>query len=538
MRKATSSPTFMSSSPGSRTRKGRVSVTFDNHQTLPAKVIGDDRDKDLAVVWVDPKVLRMRLRPIPLARSSELLVGQRVFAIGNPFGLDQTLTSGIISALGREIESVAGQPIKTCIQTDAAINPGNSGGPLLDSTGRLIGVNTAILSRSGGWAGIGFAIPVDEVNRVVPELIRSPLKERPSLGITEAPDQLARRWGINGVLILNVKEKVPPTRPGYNRPCATRWDASTLATSSWPSMASPWRRSTSLFARLKSQGGRCRDTRRSWRRGAVAGAGDAQGPRADTWVSYSLSPRSGGEKDLSMTREKVFARSLHATALALAPRRLRPCPFLRPPLRLLRFRRRRRPGPPHRPLPRCPRLRAGHARCTAPVQTLFLGGGTPTYLPPAAAGTAAGDVVHWLPSGAGLRVLRRGEPGDPRRDKVAVLARHGVNRVSLGAQSFHPHLLQVLERDHDPDDVPPQSSWSSDRSSKVSLDLIFGVPGQTLGQWRDDLRRASGPGAGSCRHLRSDLREGNAPVEAAAATARCGARMRRRSWHVHGRWMC
>jgi S1-C subfamily serine protease len=192
----------------------RVSVTFDNHQTLPAKVIGFDRDKDLAVVWVDPKLLHLRLRPIPLARSSELLVGQRVFAIGNPFGLDQTMTSGIISALGREIESVSGLPIKGAIQTDAAINPGNSGGPLLDSTGRLIGVNTAILSKSGGWAGIGFAIPVDEVNRVVPELIRSPLKERPGLGITEAPDQLARRWGIKGVLILNVKENGPADQAG------------------------------------------------------------------------------------------------------------------------------------------------------------------------------------------------------------------------------------------------------------------------------------------------------------------------------------
>jgi S1-C subfamily serine protease len=187
----------------------RVSVTFDNHQTLPAKVIGVDPDKDLAVLSIDPKQLRIRLRPIPLARSSELIVGQRIFAIGNPFGLDQTMTSGIISALGREIESVSGLPIKGAIQTDAAINPGNSGGPLLDSSGRLIGVNTAILSRSGGWAGIGFAIPVDEVNRVVPDLIRSPLRARPSLGITEAPDQLARRWGIKGVLILNVKENGP-----------------------------------------------------------------------------------------------------------------------------------------------------------------------------------------------------------------------------------------------------------------------------------------------------------------------------------------
>jgi S1-C subfamily serine protease len=194
--------------------KVAVTVTFDNHRTVDAKVLGGDPDKDLAVLWVNPSQVGMRLRPIPLAKSSELVVGQRVFAIGNPFGLDQTLTSGLISALGREIESVSGRPIKGAIQTDAAINPGNSGGPLLDSNGRLIGVNTAILSKSGGWAGIGFAIPVDEVNRVVPELIRNPLKERPSLGISEASDQLARRWGIQGVLILNVKPGGPAARAG------------------------------------------------------------------------------------------------------------------------------------------------------------------------------------------------------------------------------------------------------------------------------------------------------------------------------------
>ncbi|MEZ4980017.1 MAG: trypsin-like peptidase domain-containing protein [Saprospiraceae bacterium] len=126
-------------------------------------------EKDLAVLKIDaPKSV---LKPIPVGQSSNLLVGQSVYAIGNPFGLDQTLTTGIISALGREIKSVSGIPIKEVIQTDAAINPGNSGGPLLDSGGRLIGVNTAIYSPSGAYAGIGFSIPVDVLTWVIPELI-------------------------------------------------------------------------------------------------------------------------------------------------------------------------------------------------------------------------------------------------------------------------------------------------------------------------------------------------------------------------------
>ena len=128
-------------------------------------------DKDLAVLRIDAPA--NRLRPIPLGTSKELQVGQSVFAIGNPFGLDQSLTTGVISALGREIDSVTRRPIQGVIQTDAAINPGNSGGPLLDSAGRLIGVNTQIYSRSGASAGICFALPVDTVNRIVPELIRS-----------------------------------------------------------------------------------------------------------------------------------------------------------------------------------------------------------------------------------------------------------------------------------------------------------------------------------------------------------------------------
>jgi S1-C subfamily serine protease len=127
-----------------------------------------------------------------------------VLAIGNPFGFDQTLTTGIISALGREIESMSGVPIQDVIQTDAAINPGNSGGPLLDSAGRLIGVNTAIVSPSGGYAGIGFAIPVDTVNWVVPDLITYGGIRRPTVGVQLASDAVSRRLRLNGVLIMDV----------------------------------------------------------------------------------------------------------------------------------------------------------------------------------------------------------------------------------------------------------------------------------------------------------------------------------------------
>jgi len=146
-------------------------------------------------------------------------VGQYVFAIGNPIGLDQTLTTGVISALGREIESVTRRPIQGVIQTDAAINPGNSGGPLLDSAGRLIGVNAAIYSPSGTSAGIGFAIPVDTVNRIVPELIRYGKVIRPGLGVQLAEEQLAERLGFSGVLVVDVapgsaaaKAGIRPTR--------------------------------------------------------------------------------------------------------------------------------------------------------------------------------------------------------------------------------------------------------------------------------------------------------------------------------------
>jgi S1-C subfamily serine protease len=187
-------------------------VTLADHSTWEAKRVGVAPDKDLAVLRIDAP--KNRLRPIPLGTSQDLQVGQKVFAIGNPFGLDQTLTTGIISAVGREIESVTRRPIQGVIQTDAAINPGNSGGPLLDSGGRLIGVNTAIFSPSGASAGIGFAIPVDTVNRVVPELIRHGKVVRPGLGVQVAEDRLARELGVPGVLVVDVRRNSAAAKAG------------------------------------------------------------------------------------------------------------------------------------------------------------------------------------------------------------------------------------------------------------------------------------------------------------------------------------
>ncbi len=177
-------------------------VTLADHSSWKARVVGVAPDKDLAVLRIDAP--GNRLRPIPIGTSKDLQVGQKVHAIGNPFGLDQTLTTGVISALGREIESVTRRPIQGVIQSDAAINPGNSGGPLLDSAGRLVGVNTAIYSPSGASAGIGFAIPVDTVNRIVPELMRHGKVIRPGIGVQIAEEQLARRLGVAGVLVVDV----------------------------------------------------------------------------------------------------------------------------------------------------------------------------------------------------------------------------------------------------------------------------------------------------------------------------------------------
>jgi S1-C subfamily serine protease len=180
----------------------RIEVVLADNTKWKASLVGVSQDKDLAVLKISAPA--DKLSPIPLGDSKNLLVGQKVFAIGNPFGLDQTMTSGIVSALGREIPSASGRTIQGMIQTDAAINPGNSGGPLLDSAGRLIGVNTAIYSPSGASAGIGFAVPVETVNRVVPEIIRHGRVIKPGIGITIAHPSLAERLGVRGVLIINV----------------------------------------------------------------------------------------------------------------------------------------------------------------------------------------------------------------------------------------------------------------------------------------------------------------------------------------------
>ncbi len=195
-------------------------VKLADHSEYPARVVGSELDKDLAVLKIDAPP--DRLKSLPIGASSNLLVGQKVFAIGNPFGFDQTLTTGVVSALGREITSINGRPIRDVIQTDAAINPGNSGGPLLDSSGRLIGVNTQIASPSGANAGIGFAVPVDIVNRVVPQIIRHGKVIRPGLGIQPLADSYARQLNVKGVLVLDVVKGSGAERAGLRGTEITR----------------------------------------------------------------------------------------------------------------------------------------------------------------------------------------------------------------------------------------------------------------------------------------------------------------------------
>jgi S1-C subfamily serine protease len=189
-----------------------IKVTLADRSEHQAKLIGVDPDHDLAVLQI--RAPDHMLEPLAVGSSHDLRVGQKVLAIGNPFGLDHTLTTGVVSALGRTIKSVSNRTIEGVIQTDAAINPGNSGGPLLDSSGRLIGVNTQIVSPSGAFAGIGFAVPVDTVNRVVPELIKHGKIIQPGLGVSLVPDSMARRWGIRGLIIGKVARGSSADRAG------------------------------------------------------------------------------------------------------------------------------------------------------------------------------------------------------------------------------------------------------------------------------------------------------------------------------------
>jgi S1-C subfamily serine protease len=187
-------------------------------QTWKAQVVGYEVEKDIAVLKIAAP--KESLVPVAIGASGDLKVGQNVFAIGNPFGLDHTLTTGIISGLGREMmaryeEEGRGQrPITDLIQTDAAINPGNSGGPLLDSGGRLIGMNTAIVSESGSYSGVGFAIPVDTINRTVTEILRFGKASRPGLGINPLNDSASRQLRVDGVVVYRVQPNTAAARAG------------------------------------------------------------------------------------------------------------------------------------------------------------------------------------------------------------------------------------------------------------------------------------------------------------------------------------
>ncbi len=204
-------------------RRGRflkARVTLWDQSVWDAEVVGGAIDKDLAVIKIDAP--KEKLRAIPVGRSSGLVVGQSVYAIGNPFGLDYTLTTGVVSALGREIDSLVRVPIRDVVQTDAAINPGNSGGPLLNSSGELIGVNTQIYSPSGASAGIGFAIPVDTVSWVVSDLIRFGEIRRPEIGLTLATDDILYRARLSGALVMEVFPGSAAERAGIRPTRRTR----------------------------------------------------------------------------------------------------------------------------------------------------------------------------------------------------------------------------------------------------------------------------------------------------------------------------
>ena len=190
----------------------QVAIRFASGEAVRAEIVGTAPNYDLAVLRI--RSARKLPPPLAIGSSADLKVGQFAFAIGNPYGLDQSMSSGIISALKRRLPTSSGREISNVIQTDTAINPGNSGGPLLDSAGRLIGVTTAILSPSGTNAGIGFAIPVDIVNRIVPELIRDGRVPTPGIGVVTANEAVATRLGAEGLIIVRTAPGSPAERAG------------------------------------------------------------------------------------------------------------------------------------------------------------------------------------------------------------------------------------------------------------------------------------------------------------------------------------
>jgi S1-C subfamily serine protease len=188
-------------------------VTFQNEKTFDGTLVGVEPRKDIAVIKVDAP--RELLKPVAIAQHTSLEVGQKAIAIGNPFGLDHTLTTGVISALGRQVHGVGGVTIRDMIQTDAAINPGNSGGPLLDSSGSIIGMNTMIFSKSGAYAGIGFAVPATTIGRIVPQIIAKGHAEQLGFDVQIDPlGRLERRFGIRGVAVLSVPAGGAAARAG------------------------------------------------------------------------------------------------------------------------------------------------------------------------------------------------------------------------------------------------------------------------------------------------------------------------------------
>lgn len=194
----------------------KLAVTLEKGRTVRAQVVGALPRKDIAVLKITDSNALQNIsgsQHFPIADSAHLKVGQQAIAIGNPFGLDRTMTSGIISAVGREIPGVAGR-INNMIQTDASINPGNSGGPLLDSSGRLIGMNTAIFSSSGSSAGIGFAVPANDIKRIVQQIIQYGRVKQAGIGVQIFSDQIAKALGVQGVVVSGIVDGTPAHQAG------------------------------------------------------------------------------------------------------------------------------------------------------------------------------------------------------------------------------------------------------------------------------------------------------------------------------------